>query len=113
MNAERDSLHAGPKSLRAGALRLSEPSPQGKLKRVDLTGRERHLRGAMQAMAHVAQRFARSARRTLPFLVKRKARIVRALTIAAAVILVGAGAFVVGRRSHNDGYAQAAAEIDN
>jgi len=74
MNAERDSLHVGPQSLRAGAPRFAEPE-RGKLKRVDLTGRERHLRGAMQAMAHVAQRFARSAKRTLPFLVKRKARI--------------------------------------
>jgi anti-sigma-K factor RskA len=43
---------------------------------------------------------------------QRKARLVRALTIAAAVILVGAGAFVVGRRSHrSDGYASAAAEL--
>ena len=43
---------------------------------------------------------------------QRKARIVQALTIAAAVILVGAGAFVVGRRSHSsDGYAAAAAEL--
>jgi len=91
MNAERDSLHAGPKSLRAGGPRLSEPSPQGKLKRVDLTGRERHLRGAMQAMAHVAQRFARSARRTLPFLVKRKARIV---PDAVAIVDLGADRIV-------------------
>lgn len=86
MNAERDNFQFGPKSLRAGA-RLSEPSPQAKLKRVDLTGRERHLRGAMQAMAHVAQRFARSARRTLPFLVKRKARIV---PDAVAIVDLGA-----------------------
>jgi flagellar motor switch protein FliM len=46
------------------------------LRRVDLTGRERHLKGAMYAMAHVAQRFARGARKTLPFLVKRRARLV-------------------------------------
>jgi flagellar motor switch protein FliM len=46
------------------------------LRRVDLTGRERHLKGAMYAMSHVAQRFARGARKTLPFLVKRRARIV-------------------------------------
>jgi len=89
MNAERDSLQAGPKSLRAGAPRLNEPA--GKLKRVDLTGRERHLRGAMQAMAHVAQRFARSARRTLPFLVKRKARIVPE---AVAIVDLGADRIV-------------------
>lgn len=46
------------------------------LRRVDLTGRERQLKGAMYAMSHVAQRFARSARKTLPFLVKRRARLV-------------------------------------
>jgi flagellar motor switch protein FliM len=46
------------------------------LRRVDLTGRERHLKGAMYAMSHVAQRFTRSARKTLPFLVKRRARLV-------------------------------------
>lgn len=46
------------------------------LRRVDLTGRERHLKGAMYAMSHVAQRFSRSARKTLPFLVKRRARLV-------------------------------------
>lgn len=46
------------------------------LRRVDLTGRERHLKGAMYAMSHVAQRFARDARKTLPFLVKRRARLV-------------------------------------
>jgi flagellar motor switch protein FliM len=90
MNAERDSLHAGAKSLRA-APRLSDPVPGGKHKRVDLTGRERHLRGAMQAMAHVAQRFARSARRTLPFLVKRKARIVPE---AVAIVDLGADQIV-------------------
>jgi flagellar motor switch protein FliM len=83
MSADGGSLRAGPRSLRAGA---SRPGDQ-KLKRVDLTGRERQLRGAMQAMAHVAQRFARSAKRSLPFLVKRRARIV-----ADAVAIVDLGA---------------------
>lgn len=46
------------------------------LRRVDLTGRERHLKGAMYAMSHVAQAFVRGARKTLPFLVKRRARLV-------------------------------------
>lgn len=54
---------------------LAPTEAAGKLRRVDLTGRERHLRGAMQAMTHVGQRFARAARRTLPFLVKRHARV--------------------------------------
>jgi flagellar motor switch protein FliM len=83
MNADGGSLRAGPRSLRAGAPRPGEQ----KLKRVDLTGRERQLRGAMQAMAHVAQRFARSAKRSLPFLVKRRARIA-----ADAVAIVDLGA---------------------
>ncbi len=50
-------------------------SPQN-LKRLDLTGRERRLRGAMQAMARVATHFARAARRSMPFLVKRRSRLV-------------------------------------
>jgi flagellar motor switch protein FliM len=83
MSAERPSLGPGPRSLRAAATRAGEQ----KLKRVDLTGRERQLRGAMQAMAHVAQRFCRSAKRSLPFLVKRRARVA-----AEAVAIVDLGA---------------------
>src|SRR5450432_2395455 len=83
MTGDGGNANAGPRSMRAGASRLVEP----KLKRVDLTGRERQLRGAMQAMSHVAQRFARSAKRSLPFLVKRRARIV-----ADAVAIVDLGA---------------------
>jgi flagellar motor switch protein FliM len=45
------------------------------LRALDLTGRERQLRAAMQAMAQVAARFARSARRTLPWLVRAKSRL--------------------------------------
>lgn len=45
------------------------------LRPVDLTGRERHLRAAMTAMAAIAARFARQAKRTLPFLVRQRARI--------------------------------------
>jgi flagellar motor switch protein FliM len=45
------------------------------LKRLDLTGRERRLRGAMQAMARVATTFSRAARRAMPFLVKRRSRL--------------------------------------
>jgi hypothetical protein len=42
---------------------------------LDLTGRERHLRNALGTMSRIATRFCRSARRTLPFLVRRKARL--------------------------------------
>lgn len=52
----RRSEHAGPKLL-------------------DLTGKERHLRAALHAMGLVAQNFCRAARRTLPFLVRRRARL--------------------------------------
>lgn len=50
--------------------------PDPSLKRLDLTGRERRLRAAMQAMGRVAIHFARLARRTMPFLVKRRTRLV-------------------------------------
>ncbi|HET9958237.1 MAG TPA: FliM/FliN family flagellar motor switch protein [Polyangiaceae bacterium] len=51
------------------------PADSQTLKRLDLTGRERRLRSAMQAVARVAQNFARGARRSMPFLVKRKSRL--------------------------------------
>ncbi len=43
---------------------------------VDLTGRERQLRAALQMMAQIAARFARSARRTLPFMARQRTRLV-------------------------------------
>jgi len=43
---------------------------------VDLTGRERQLRAALQTMSQIAGRFARSARRTLPFMVRQRTRLV-------------------------------------
>jgi len=54
----------------------SRPDSARPLKRLDLTGRERRLRAAMQAMGRVATHFARLARRTMPFLVKRRTRLV-------------------------------------
>ena len=43
---------------------------------VDLTGRERQLRAALQTMAQIANRFTRAARRTLPFMVRQRTRLV-------------------------------------
>jgi len=43
---------------------------------VDLTGRERQLRAALHTMSQIAGRFARSARRTLPFMVRQRTRLV-------------------------------------
>ena len=55
------------------------------LRSVDLTGRERHLRSAMNAMARVATSFTRAARRSLPFLVLRKSRLIsQPVAIASA-----------------------------
>jgi len=59
-----------------GRARTGKRLDGGALRALDLTGRERQLRAAMQAMAQVAARFARSARRTLPWLVRAKARLV-------------------------------------
>ncbi|MCA9644081.1 MAG: FliM/FliN family flagellar motor switch protein [Polyangiaceae bacterium] len=47
-----------------------------KIKPLDLTGRERHLRSAMFAMTKIAGGFCVGARRTLPFLVRQRARMV-------------------------------------
>lgn len=57
-----------------GSANRSEPGPG--IKRLDLTGRERRLRSAMQAMSRVGLHFARLGRRTMPFLVKRRTRLV-------------------------------------
>jgi flagellar motor switch protein FliM len=74
MSADAPSLKP---YLGAAAARMSRPQGLDKdtPRPVDLTGRERQLRAAMQAMSHVAARFARAARRTLPFLVRRRARL--------------------------------------
>jgi len=45
------------------------------VKTLDLTGRERHLRAAMAAMARIGERFARASRRSLPFLTRRRDRL--------------------------------------
>lgn len=72
MSEQLDSSRPGPgRSRQRGSKRMDGSS----LRAVDLTGRERQLRAAMQAMAQVAARFARSARRTLPFLVRAKSRL--------------------------------------
>lgn len=42
---------------------------------LDLTGRARHLRTAMGAMSRIATQFTRAARRTLPFLVRQRAKL--------------------------------------
>jgi flagellar motor switch protein FliM len=64
-------------SLESLSPRMSENSqrPAGGPRPLDLTGRDRHLRAAMQTMTRVGVRFARAARRTLPFLVRRRAKL--------------------------------------
>ena len=42
---------------------------------IDIAGRERTLRAAMQAMTRIANEFARGARRSLPSLTRRRARL--------------------------------------
>ncbi len=50
--------------------------PQGPVRKLDLTGKERQLRLAVEAMGKVAADFARSARRSLPFLTRYKSQLV-------------------------------------
>lgn len=71
---------------------LQAPAESQTLKRLDLTGRERRLRSAMQAVARVAQHFARGARRSMPFLVKRKSRLTQG---SVAFVDVGPDALMV------------------
>jgi flagellar motor switch protein FliM len=49
--------------------------PQQAVKPCDLTGRERHLRAAMNAMSRIGLKFSRAGRKALPFLVRRRARL--------------------------------------
>jgi flagellar motor switch protein FliM len=64
----------------------AHPNP-GALRLLDLTGSDRQLRSAMSVMNRVALRFARAARRTLPFLVRRRSRITPGpVTIAESAV---------------------------
>jgi flagellar motor switch protein FliM len=45
------------------------------VKPCDLTGRERHLRAAMHAMSHIGARFAKNGRKALPFMARRRSRL--------------------------------------
>jgi flagellar motor switch protein FliM len=50
-----------------------EPSP-GRVRSLDLTGSQRHLRSALGALGSIAEAFGRNARRTLPFLLRQRVR---------------------------------------
>lgn len=54
---------------------LGEPGPVP-IRQLDLSGRERRLRGAVAAMERIAAGFARAARRSMPFLVRYRAQVV-------------------------------------
>lgn len=73
MTESSDSVHPGQARGRGRNAKRADGSP---LRVVDLTGRERQLRAAMQAMGQVAARFTRAARRTLPFLARQRSRLV-------------------------------------
>jgi len=49
--------------------------PPHPVKPCDLTGRERHLRAAMNAMSRIGAKFSKAGRKALPFLVRRRARL--------------------------------------
>lgn len=47
----------------------------GRVRAVDLTGSQRHLRSALSALTRTAESFSRGARRTLPFLLRQRVRL--------------------------------------
>ena len=49
--------------------------PPHPVKPCDLTGRERHLRAAMHAMSRIGARFAKNGRKALPFMARRRSRL--------------------------------------
>jgi flagellar motor switch protein FliM len=49
--------------------------PAQPVKPCDLTGRERHLRAAMHAMSRIGGRFAKNGRKALPFMARRRSRL--------------------------------------
>lgn len=91
MNDKRETVGKTSAAAQIDA-KSARPDAGRPLKRLDLTGRERRLRAAMQAMNRVTQSFARLARRTMPFLVKRRTRLVPG---AVAFVDLGADPRVV------------------
>lgn len=72
------SLHPAErsKSRAPGARRASmRPGAQPGIRPLDLSGRERQLRAAMGAMTKISLTFARESRKSLPFLVRQRARV--------------------------------------
>lgn len=47
----------------------------GRVRALDLTGSQRHLRSALSALTRTAESFSRGARRTLPFLLRQRVRL--------------------------------------
>src|SRR5205823_12094940 len=64
-----------PLSLGANVMR-AESTKRGSVRPVDITGNERRLGARTASMQKVAEQFTRGARRSLPFLVKRRCRLV-------------------------------------
>jgi flagellar motor switch protein FliM len=67
---------------------------QVEVRRLDLTGPERRLGSAVRALGQIAERFAKGARRSMPFLARQKARIV------ASEVTIGSPP---GERAASDG----------
>jgi flagellar motor switch protein FliM len=65
----------------------AEPGKRGSVRPVDITGNERRLGARTASMQKVAEQFTRGARRSLPFLVKRRCRLVAGQVGGAAIAL--------------------------
>jgi flagellar motor switch protein FliM len=71
----------------AEASMRSDPGKRGSVRPVDITGNERRLGARTVSMQKVAESFTRGARRSLPFLVKRRCRLVAGQVGGASIAL--------------------------
>src|SRR5260221_5857262 len=69
----------------------AEPTKSASVHPVDITGNERRLGARTASMQKVAEHFARGARRSLPFLVRRRCRLVAGQVGGASIALQDLG----------------------
>src|SRR5262249_28274725 len=77
----------GPQSLGANAMRAEQAEKRGPVRPVDITGNERRLGARTASMQKIAEQFTRGARRSLPFLGKRKCRLLCGQVGGASIAL--------------------------
>jgi flagellar motor switch protein FliM len=90
----------------------AQSAPPPEVRDLDLTGKERQLRGAVEAMESIAHAFARSAKRSLPFLTRYRARIVPTSVALLPPMPADAGPTFVSYVAGSDGAMRGAVTLD-